>query len=369
LIVSTFILGSLTIIFLADYVPFMRSMPLTSRIAVAILGGAILVARSPSSAIAIVNELRARGNFTRTALGVTVIMDVVVIVLFAMSSSAADALITDLAFNIGFIGLLLLELLASLALGYLLYRILLVVFASRLGHMLKGALVLGLGYSIFLISKNLRHFTHDHYSFEILLEPLLVCMIAGFLISSFSKYRAEFASIVEDFGPAIYVLFFTLTGASLAIDILLQTWPITVALFAVRLAGIFLGSFSGGIIAGDPMRHNRISWMAYVTQAGVGLGLAKEVAVEFPDWGAAFATIIISVIVVNQIVGPPLFKWAIQQVGEAHPRAQTPEFDGVNDAIIFGLTAESVTLAHRLIRHNWQVKLACTRKSEMEELE
>ena len=106
------------------------------------------------------------------------------------------------------------------------------------------------------------------------------------------------------------------------------------------------------------MRHNRISWMAYITQAGVGLGLAKEVVVEFPEWGAAFATIIISVIVANQIVGPPFFKWALHLVGEAHSRAKTPEFDGRRDAIIFGLEGQSFALARQLIAHGWDVKIA-----------
>jgi Trk K+ transport system NAD-binding subunit len=151
-----------------------------------------------------------------------------------------------------------------------------------------------------------------------------------------------------------------LTGASLALDVLLATWTITLALFAVRLVGIFVGSFSGGLLAGDPSKHNRLSWMAYVTQAGVGLGLAKEVAGEFPAWGPAFATVIISVIVINQFVGPPLFKNVLQRVKEAHPRAQATEFDGVRDAVIFGLMPQSVTLARRLLQHNWQVKLVCT---------
>jgi Kef-type K+ transport system membrane component KefB len=114
LVLATFTLGTLTILTLAEYIPFMQAMPLTWRIAVALLGGAILVARSPSSAIAIVSELRAKGPFTRTVLGVTVIMDVVVIVLFAMNSSIADALLTNLSFDLGLIGLLVLELAASL---------------------------------------------------------------------------------------------------------------------------------------------------------------------------------------------------------------------------------------------------------------
>lgn len=369
LVVSTFTLGSLTLLLFADAIPFLQDISLTGRVAVAILAGAILVARSPSSAIAIVNELRARGPFTRTVLGVTVIMDVVVIVLFGISTSVADALLTDVAFNFGFVLLLVFELTVSLGLGYLLYRILQLILSARVHQYLKTALVLGLGYSIFLFSAFLREFTHQQLPFEVLVEPLLVCMIGGFLISSFSNYRDDFSRILLQVSPVIYILFFTLTGAGLALDVLLSTWPIALALFAVRLGGIFIGSFGGGMIAKDPMQHNRLGWMAYVTQAGVGLGLAKEVATEFPPWGDAFATVIISVIVVNQIVGPPFFKWVINRVGESHVRATPAAFDGVQDALIFGLKAQSVTLARQLQKHDWEVKLVCRDPSEVNKID
>jgi len=82
------------------------------------MAGAILVARSPSSAIAIVNELRAKGPFTQTVLGVTVIMDVVVITLFAFNSEIADALLTGISVNVFFAILLFAELGFSIFLGY-----------------------------------------------------------------------------------------------------------------------------------------------------------------------------------------------------------------------------------------------------------
>ena len=173
---------------------------------------------------------------------------------------------------------------------------------------------------------------------------------------------------MHDTGPPIYVAFFTLTGASLALNVLAETWSIALILFVVRLAAIFIGSFGGGLLAGDPIRHNRLSWMAYITQAGIGLGLAKEVAVEFPEWGSAFATTIISVIVLSQLVGPPFFKWAIQRAGEAHSRAETPDFDGSRDAIIFGLEGQSLALARQLRQHGWQVKLASRKANDMPEL-
>ncbi len=323
LVISTFTLGSMSTFLLADFIPFMKEMSGTNRVAISILAGVILVARSPSSAIAIVKELRANGPFTQTALGVTVIMDVVVIIFFAFNSSVADALLTNLPFSSGFIFLVLTELLLSLSLGYALGKSLQFIVSRRIGRNLKTVIILMAGYGVFLFSDIIRDLTHSRWSFEVLLEPLLICMIGGFLLSNYSQYRHEFMTILHRTGPPIYTAFFTLTGASLMLDVLAETWMIALILFSVRLSGIFLGSFGGGILAGDPMRHTRIGWMAYITQAGIGLGLAKEVAVAFPGWGTAFSSMMISVIVLNQIVGPPFFKWAIYLAGEALPRDDT----------------------------------------------
>lgn len=368
LVVSTFTVGSLAVLMLADFIPFMRAMPATHRIAVAILAGAILVARSPSSAIAVVNELRAKGPFTKTVLGVTVTMDIVVIALFSVNSSIADALLTDLSFDLIFIILLASELLMSLVAGYALGKVLQFILSRPINRILKTGMILLAGYGVFVLSALIRHVSHEQLSFEVLLEPLLICMIGSFLTTNYSNYRTEFMKILHDIGLPIYIAFFTLTGASLALDILVKVWPIALTLFFVRLGAIFIGSFSGGVLAGDPMSYNRISWMSYITQAGVGLGLAKEVAVQFPEWGTALATIIISIIVLNQIVGPPLFKWAIHLVGEAHPRAETPEFDGIRDAIIFGLEGQSLALARQLRSHGWQVKIASRQVDFVEEM-
>ena len=45
-----------------------------------LLAGTILAARSPSSAIAIINEMRARGPFVKGVLGVTLVKDVLIVV-------------------------------------------------------------------------------------------------------------------------------------------------------------------------------------------------------------------------------------------------------------------------------------------------
>jgi Trk K+ transport system NAD-binding subunit len=91
------------------------------------------------------------------------------------------------------------------------------------------------------------------------------------------------------------------------------------------------------------------------------------VAVEFSEWGGLFATLMIAVIVINQITGPPFLKWAINLVGEAHTRAETPEFDGERDAVIFGLEGQSLALARQLSDHDWNVKIATRKTDYMEQ--
>ncbi|MCA9952081.1 MAG: cation:proton antiporter, partial [Anaerolineales bacterium] len=311
------------------------------------------------SAIAIVNEIRARGPLTQTVMGVTIISDVLVIVIFGLNLEIAEALLTDVSFNLGFALLLLFELLFAMVMGIILAYILKLILTLHMDGRIKIILILATGYAIFALSTLLHDNSHDYLNITLTLEPLLVCMIAGFWVTNRTNYRAEFLKLLEEVAPIVYIIFFTLTGASLALDVLAATWHIALALFAVRLLGIFIGAFSGGVIARDPMKFNRVSWLTYVTMAGVSLGLAKEVADKFPTWGPELATIIIAVIVLNQIVGPPMFKWALNRVGEAHPRHEKSAFDGVRDAIIFGIDGQAVALSRQLVAHGWQVKTAC----------
>ncbi|MED5579330.1 MAG: cation:proton antiporter [Nitrospinota bacterium] len=358
IVVATFSLGSVSFFMLAKFIPFVQGISLEGRIAISILCGSILVARSPSSAIAIIKELRAKGPFVQTALGVTVVMDSVVIVLFAINSSIADALLTNVGMNFGFIALLVTELSISILIGYCVARTLGVIASFKINIRYKIFLMLFVGYLVFYFSDIISHKTLRHFSFELFLEPLLICMIAGLWVTNRSQYKDEFSRMLNEVGPAVYLLFFTLIGASLKLSTLVSVWPIALALFVIRIAAIFVGSFTGGMIAGDPIRYSRVSWMAYITQAGIGMGLATKVSVEFPGWGQEFATLMIGIIVLNQIVGPSFFKTVIRLLKEAFPLPKKTEIGVVHTAIIFGEDGQAQTLARHLRLHHWEVKMA-----------
>ena len=78
LIVLEYVVGFSMVMAVRGTFGFLISMDTSSQIVVALLAGALMIARSPSSALAIVSETRSKGRFTDIMLGVTISSDVAV---------------------------------------------------------------------------------------------------------------------------------------------------------------------------------------------------------------------------------------------------------------------------------------------------
>lgn len=360
-VIAVLAIGITVFILIQDMIPFMEVLPQKEVLAVAMLGATIMIARSPSSALAIIKELRAHGPFTHKVLGATVLMDAVVIIIFAISVSVADVLVKGAAFNMGLFIFVVFEILLDIGLGILI-GLLLRLIVSLPSLLIQGTLILLLGLSVFFLSTEL----HDLHLFGLPIglfsEPLLICLIAGFSVTNYSRMALDFRHILEKMSPGVFLLFFTLVGIELQVETLSQVWQVMLLLCAVRFVAIFVGCLLGNTIARERSSGSHLLGFGFITQAGVSVGLAKEVAVEFSAWGAELATLSIGVIVLNQIVGPPILKWVINRVGESHTRAAKPEFDGVRDAIIFGVEGQSIKLVRQLESHEWNVILVTLSK-------
>ncbi len=141
----------------------------------------------------------------------------------------------------------------------------------------------------------------------------------------------------------------------ISLEVMVALWYVTLIIFGMRIISLFLSGLSGGAFAGDPPIFRRIFWMPFVTQAGVGVGLATIIAAAYPGWGGEFATVMISVIVLTQVVGPPLFKWALHMAGEVHVKSDGT-FDVERKVLIFGWENQSLALANQLSKQNWKVE-------------
>jgi len=363
-LLMTFVVSTLGIYLLADFIPFMKGLEFNVKLAISALLGTIFIARSPSSAIAIIKEMRAKGPFVSTAIGVIVLIDVLVVVFFAVVFSITESIIDNIPIDVKLIGIIFLEIVVAVIIAYLLAKIMQLVFSMKIPQILKTLFLLSLGYSSFIISHLILTWSHHNLGIEFFVEPILVALLASFYITNFTKNKLEFGNILHKNGTWIYVVFFTLTGASLSLDLFAKVWQIALALFGIRIIGLYLGSVFGGFAAKNPIKHIKYGWLPYLTQAGIGIGLATEISEKYPEWGNDAFTIIIAVIVLSQIIGPPLFKFAILRVGEAHLKAPDHEFDGIKDLLIFGYETQSHAIARNLENHGWNVKIATFLKQE-----
>jgi Kef-type K+ transport system membrane component KefB len=189
------------------------------------------------------------------------------------------------------------------------------LYISKVGHDLS-LFLLFFAFSVFKASIWFNHLMETHFAVSLHLEPLLICISAGFTVQNFSRFGSIFMEGLGRFELPIFVIFFSLAGASLNLDALHMTWPLAAFLFIIRTMGIFGSTWFAGILNRDPPQHRRIAWMAYITQAGVAIGLAQLAQRRFPELGDYLTTLVLAVITINQVVGPITFKIALKKAGE-----------------------------------------------------
>ncbi len=322
IILLTVVVFSVVFIFVVSagrFFGFTESLSSVQLIVLALLLGVIAVARSPSSAIAIISECRASGRFTETVLGVTVIMDVLIIIFFTFAMAVSKIIIAgsavmDVQIFIALAG----EMFVSLFIGVVL-GLIISVHIKRFGKDLT-LFLLFIAFAVTKTSLWLSGFMENEFNISLHLEPLLICMSAGFFVQNFSNFGADFMESMDRMALPIYVLFFSLAGAALNLESLRRCWPMALCLAGIRIVGIFGATFGAGLINREPPAHRKAAWMAYITQAGVAIGLAQIAHRQFPEIGAYLTTLVLAVISVNQIIGPVTFKVALGLVGEVGKR-------------------------------------------------
>ena len=116
-------------------------------------------------------------------------------------------------------------------------------------------------------------------------EPMLSCIVAGFLLCNQLGQRQKFSALPHSVMRPALCFFFVTTGSSMQLSVLRHTWPMTLGLCGSRTAALWCGSFFGSVCGGASRESRTLGWLAYVTQAGVSLGLTDEIVAKFPGWG------------------------------------------------------------------------------------
>ncbi|MDQ7053026.1 MAG: cation:proton antiporter [candidate division KSB1 bacterium] len=294
---------SLTVLLFHNMLPVTRDLPLNTVIIVAIFLGVTAVAKSPATTIAIINEYRARGPMTDLVLGVTILKDVVVLLIFAVVMSVSRMLAhPGQSFDATFLMKLVMEIGLSLSIGAGLGG-LFIFYLKRIRTETEVFLLL----SVLLVAEFAPLFH---------LDALLLCIAAGFVVQNFSQQGKQFIEAIERSVLPVLVLFFAIAGAGLDLDALFNLWEFAIALVLLRLAFTWIGTYTGIRVVHGNKAVEKYGWTGFVAQAGVTLGMAILIERSFPDWGSELKTLIIAAITVNQVIGPVLFRYGLFKARE-----------------------------------------------------
>jgi Kef-type K+ transport system membrane component KefB len=305
LVQTTLVLVVMTGVFVAarPFIPFLSGLSPLALAGVGLLWGTLAVSRSPSATLGILAQTRAQGPIAQGTLTFVMTSDVVVAVLMAAMLMIARPMIQPASsLSLRELELLGHELLGSVALGTTL-GLVLAAYMRLVGRQLILVFVaLGFG-----LTEMLRYLRFD---------VLLTFMVAGFVVQNLSKQGQRFLEAIAATGSLVYVVFFATAGAHLDVPLLRKLWPVALLLAGGRAVATWLASRVAARAAGDPPVVRRWGWSGLISQAGLTLGLSVLVERAFPSFGTGFRSLAIATVALNEMVGPVLFKLALDRCGE-----------------------------------------------------
>ena len=289
---------------------------ITFNLPLSLLLGGLACATAPGGTTTVIQEYKARGQLTSTLYGVVGADDALAIIIFSLLSGIAKV----------FIG-------ASETLNFI------AIFSHIImdvGGALFIGLILGLLVSIWMLyvrSTDVRHlitliaiFICSGLSISLNVSLILSTMVMGIVVANIRPHRSRSCFVsLQSISTPLYMLFFVLIGARLDYNLLLTMGSVGVIYFLFRLFGKYFGAFTGAYLANVPDKVRKNIGLCLFSQAGVAIGLALSIDMEFSNYnieaqqlGASLVTIITASTLIFQIIGPIMTKYALFKAKETH---------------------------------------------------
>lgn len=272
-----------------------------------LLFGAVSIATAPATIVALVRETRSKGVFVKTLIAAVALNNTACIVVFevcrALIGSDYQLQSEVLLQADGAIAQLIAPILLGSVAAFALDRITRIALGpERLATAAVVALVLTSGLAT-----------------SIGISPMLACLALGAVQTNIARSRTHLVdSVFDNFEPAILTVFFTLAGMHLNFDHLESAGILIVLYFVARFAGKLLSADLALRAAHATDRVRKNLGLALVPQAGVAVGLVLLIQddARFSEAAGLFGAVVLTVVTINEIIGPVLTRIALQRAGE-----------------------------------------------------
>lgn len=293
------VFGVVLIVFLVIFFLFNQSFVFSLIVA------SMSAATAPAGTLMVIQQYRAKGPLTDTILPVTALDDALGIMVFGLALAVAKIILGD-GSKVTFMMFLapFLEIILSLILGLVLGFIL-----SRLSSKTKSQEeLLSLILFFVLVSTGLAK------AFGV--SPLLSGMMIGAVYVNLDSKPNRLFSTLNQYTPPLHLLFFALAGASLDLSVLSKIGLLGIGYVGARFIGKVVGATLGAKVASSDPNIVKYLGLALLPQGGISIGLSMSVGQQLPEISANVVSLILFSVLIFEIMGPILAKYAITKAGE-----------------------------------------------------
>ena len=285
----------------------------------AITLGAIATATAPAATLMVVRQYKAKGKLTDILLPVVALDDAVALMVFAVSFGVASALKSG-SFNMTSILVepfleIVLSLIVGALMGWLLTQL------ETLFNSNSNRLSLTIAFVFLTVGISMVEF--DIGGIHIGFSSLLVCMMLGTVFCNICPLSEDLMEKSDKWTAPLFALFFVISGAGLELGVFSDVSIVIIGVVYIlfRCIGKYVGALASSKAAGCDKTVQKYLGITLFPQAGVALGMCITAAAEFGAEGAMIRNIILFSVLIYELVGPSMTKWALTKAGDVKPQS------------------------------------------------
>ncbi len=278
-------------------------------IPLALLFGALGSPTDPSATLAVTHQYGCSGPVSRTVMGAAALDDGIGMLNYSVAASAAAVLLAHSSFSASSVLSPLLRITLSLAAGGAFGGLFALLERKKVatGDSAILAFLLGTLYACYGAAEHLNA------------DPLLAVMNMGFVVVNAGEWCRTIPEKASDrIEEVVFILFFTVSGMKLDFSVLKSSALIVLAFVVLRAAGKFTGTAIGASMARGPSKVKKYTGFCLIPQGGIVIGLALVLhsRPEFSPFADTLVSVILGTVIVHELAGPLMSKWALRKAGE-----------------------------------------------------
>lgn len=281
--------------------------------------GAIATATAPAATLMVVRQYKAKGPLTSLLLPIVALDDAVGLIVFAVSFGIAKSISSGVVDMISIIVNPLVEIVASLLLGAVMGWIL--TQLEKLFNSNTNRLNMTITFVFITVSLAMLEFEIGPVTVGF--SSLLVCMMMGTMFCNCCPLSEDLMKAADRWTSPLLALFFVLSGAELELSIFKDGAIVGIGIvyILVRSLGKYFGAGMSAKFTHCSESICKYLGITLLPQAGVALGMCTT-AMQLGDEGSLIRNITLFAVLVYELVGPLMTKWALTQAGDIQPMSE-----------------------------------------------